>query len=361
MPVIHGATEGATSPGDRARAATGRTDGPTTGRHAGPAFPHHPPGRADVLPVTVQDTQSATTRRKRSGEPEPYDFRRPMTLAREHGRVLEMAFETFGRQWATLLTSRLRLVTQLTLESVEMRSYDEYVRTLPGTTVMAMCTVEPARSTAVVQLPMDATMLWVDYLLGGPGLALDAEERELTEIEWHLTRDLFQHALGDLTYAFAAVAPLDMTVRSVQYNPQFVQAVAASEPVIVARFEVTTGEHTTTLTFMTPSDVLLAQMLAGEKLDNRSADEVREHHAALDSLADQVGEVPVGVSVRFRPVTVTASQITGLVPGDVVPLAHRADLPLDVVVGDVVLARAALGSNGSRLACLVVTSEESHR
>lgn len=308
--------------------------------------------------MTVQEHQSATTRRKRSGPPEPYDFRRPMTLAREHGRVLEVAFETFGRQWATLLTSRLRVVTQLTLESVEMRSYDEYVRTLPTTTVMVMCTVEPGRSAAVLQLPMDATMLWVDYLLGGPGLVLEATDRELTEIEWHLVRDLFQHALSDLTYAFAALAPLEMTARSVQYNPQFVQAVPASEPVIVATFDVTTGEQSTTLTFMTPADVLLASLLAGEKLDNRPADEVRAHHAALEDLANQVGEVPVGVSVRFRPVTVTAAKISGLEPGDVIPLAHRADHPLDVVVGDVVLARAALGSNGSRLACLVVTSEE---
>lgn len=284
-----------------------------------------------------------------------------MTLAREHGRVLEMAFETFGRQWAIGLTSRLRVVAQVTLESVEMRSYDEYVRGLPASTVMVMCTAEPGRSAAVVQLPMDATMLWVDYLMGGPGLVVDAREHELTEIEWHLTRDLLQHALRDLSYAFAAVAPLEVTVRGVQYNPQVVQAVPASEPVLIATFDILVGEHHTTATVMTPADVLLGALVAGEKLDNRTGEEVREHHAALARIADQVNEVPVGVSVRFRPVTVTPAQLTHLVPGDVIPLRHRADLPLDVVVGDVVLARAALGSNNSRLACLIVTSEETSR
>lgn len=57
-----------------------------------------------VLFVTVQDTARSSARRQRSGQPEAYDFRRPMTLAREHGRVFEMAFETFARQWGTQLT-----------------------------------------------------------------------------------------------------------------------------------------------------------------------------------------------------------------------------------------------------------------
>ena len=74
-----------------------------------------------MLPVTVPEMTQAARRTKRSAVPEPYDFRRPMTLAREHGRVLEMAFETYARQWGTLLTSRLRVVAQATLESVELR------------------------------------------------------------------------------------------------------------------------------------------------------------------------------------------------------------------------------------------------
>ena len=311
-----------------------------------------------MLAVTVQDTLNATTRRKRSAAPEPYDFRRPMTLAREHGRILEMAFETFSRQWGTLLTSRLRVVGAATLERVEMRSYDEYIRSLPPTAVMVLCGIEQNRSTAVIQLPMDTTMLWIDYLLGGPGIVLDVPERELTEIEWFLMRDLLQQASKDLTYALAAVHPLDVVVKSVQYNPQFVQAVAASEPVIVATFELTAGERVSTATMMIPADILLASLRDGETSDKRSADEVREHRLATDLLSDQVRGVPVGVSVRFKPLTVTPGSIGRLAVGDVVSLNHSADTPLDVVVGDVVLARAAIGSNGSRLACLVVTSEE---
>ena len=313
-----------------------------------------------MLSVTVQDTQQAR-RTKRSAAPEAYDFRRPMTLAREHGRVLEMAFETFARQWSTLLTSRLRVVAQATLESVELRSYDEYVRSLPPMTVMVLCSVEQGRSTAVLQLPLDSTMVWIDYLLGGPGIAIDVPDRELTEIELHLLRDLLRHAMSDLTYAFAAICPLDVTIKSVQYNPQFVQAAAASEAVIVSTFELAVADRTSTATLMLPADLLLSTLRAGETLDSRSVEEVAEHNTALARLAEQVQEAPVQVSVRFRPLTIAAREIAGMGVGDVIPLRHAGDQPLDVVVGDVVLARAAIGSNGSRLACLVVTSEEKPR
>ncbi len=297
-------------------------------------------------------------RRKRGGAPELYDFRRPMTLPREHGRVLEMAFETFARQWGTLLTSRTRVVAAITLETVELRSYDEFVRALPGRTLMILCQVEQNRSTAVLQLPLETGMIWIDYLLGGPGRALADEERELTEIEWSLLGGLVQHALHDLGYAFSAVTPLDLHAKSVQYSPQFVQAAAASEPVVVATFEVEIGGRTSRTDLMVPAEVLLAPLRAGEAADARSGDELREHRAALAALADQVREVPVDVGVRFAPLTITSGRVEALRVGDVVPLRHRADQPLDVVVDDVTLARAALGSNRNRLACMVVTSEE---
>lgn len=306
--------------------------------------------------MTVQGVQSAK-RRKRSGAPEAYDFRRPMTLAREHGRVLEMAFETFSRQWGTQLTSRLRVVANVTLESVEMRSYDEYVGSLPPMTTMVLCAVEPGRTTAVLQLPSDLTMVWIDYMLGGPGLPLD-EARELTEIEWHLLREALQHSLGDLAYAFAAVCPLQVATRSVQYNPQFVQAVAASEPVIIATFAVTVGDRESTATFMVPADTLLASLRAGETFDARSPEEIAAHRDALDRVTEQVLGVPVEVAVRFAPLTLSAHEVAALVPGDLLPLRHRATVPLDVVVDDVTLATAAIGASGARLACLVVTSEE---
>ncbi len=298
---------------------------------------------------------TASARRPRSAEPELYDFRRPMTLAREHARVLEVALETFGRQWGTLLTSRTREVAQVALERVELRTYDEYIRPLPSTSLMVLCAMEPARATAVLQMPVDTGMVWVDYLLGGPGQPLGQADRELTEIEWQLLSDLLGHALHELSYAFSAVTPLELRIKSVQYAPQFVQAAAASDAVLVATFTIEVGHRTETATLMLPAESVLAAVRDGDGSDARSADELADHAAAARQLAVQVREVPVPVSVRFAPLTVTPGEIGELAVGDVIGLRHRSETPLDVVVDDVVLAQAAIGANGKRLACLVVT------
>ncbi|WP_255596020.1 FliM/FliN family flagellar motor switch protein [Cellulomonas sp. C5510] len=290
--------------------------------------------------------------------PEPYDFRRPMTMAREHARVLEMAFETFARQWGNQLTARLRAMAQVTLDGLSLTSYDEYVRTLPGTTAMMLCTIEQTRQTAVVQVPVSTTMVWIDFLLGGPGSGDPREDRELTEIELTLLRGVMQAALGDLGYAFSALAPLDVTFRAVQYNPQFVQAVPASDAVLVATFQMRVGEREDLATVMFPAELLLGAVRQADGTNGRSLEDQRAHEVALADLETAVEDVPVEVAVRFAPVVVRPRDVVGLAVGDVVPLSHPSSQPLDVVVDGVVLARAAAGNNGSRLACMVVTVEE---
>ena len=59
-------------------------------------------------------------------------------------------------------------------------------------------------------------------------------------------------------------------------------------------------------------------------------------------------------------ITKSPGEIVDLQVGDVLPLNHPASRPLEVVVDDVVLAHAAAGTHGSRIACQVVSVEENH-
>lgn len=310
------------------------------------------------MPARSATASASAVRRSRAAEPEPYDFRRPLTLPREHARHLEMAFERFGRQFGNQLTARLRTLTHLTLDQLSLSTYDEYVNRLPTPTAMVLCTITQTRQTAMLQLPVAATMVWIDYLFGGDGRGDDREGRELTEIELTLVRDLLQHSLSDLEYAFAGLAPLGVTVRGVQYNPQFVQAAGASDTVLVASFTLRLGEREDALTLMLPADTMLATLRAADGPVARSEDERRAAALAHVDLERAVQDVPVEVAVRFRPVVIHPRDVVHLAVGDVLPLSHPSTEPLDVVVDGVVLAQAAAGSHGSRLACRVVTVEE---
>ena len=316
--------------------------------------------------VTVPDTLPARTsvptqRRGRAAEPEAYDFRRPMTLQRDHARHLQMAFERFGRQFGNQLTARLRAVTHLTLDGVALRTYDEYVNMLPTPTAMMLCTVTHTRQIAILQLPVHATLVWIDYLFGGYGRGDDRDGRELTDIELSLVKDLLDHALKDLEYAFAGLARLALTVGEVQYHPQFVQAAAATDAMIVASFTLRVGEREDAVTLMVPADVMLAQLRAADGPVARSDDEAAAAAVTTAELERAMQDVPVEVAVRFSPVVVHPRDVIDLAVGDVLPLSHPSTDLLDVVVDGVVLARAAAGSHGSRLACRVVTVEENQQ
>ena len=123
-----------------------------------------------------------TQRGSRAGdELQAYDFRRPLTLGRDTARRLEMGFERFARMWGTQLSSRLRVPYSAVHEGLHLRTYDDYIASLPNTTAMVLCQVDSTRQSAMVQFPMAVAMVWVDYLFGGTGLG-DERERELTDI-----------------------------------------------------------------------------------------------------------------------------------------------------------------------------------
>ncbi|WP_223692908.1 flagellar motor switch protein FliM [Leifsonia poae] len=285
----------------------------------------------------------------RAPEAQVYDFRRPTTLAREHSRVLELAFETFARQWATQLTAKVRVLSQVTCESVAMQTYDEYAASLPATTAMVLCELDGVAPKGVIQFPTSAALSWVNAMLGGQS-APAAAERTFTQIEHALVRRLMDDALEDLRYSLGSALANPIAVDAIQYNSQFAQAAATAELMIVAGFDLRVGENVTTATVALPAAVLLPQL--GETNPTSSADDARE---LIDA---QLAHVPVDVSLRLTPARVKPSVVLGLAVGDLLPLPHPQHRPFDLAVGDQSVAEAALGASGSRLACVIVRTED---
>lgn len=281
-----------------------------------------------------------------------------MTLTREHARALEMSLQTFARQWGTLLSSRLGALTGVTLEQVEIRTYDEYVSSLPSTTTSIVLQEEFTRAVVVLQLPNDLSMTLIDCLLGGPASELKMPFREMTDIEWSLMKDMVEHAVTELTYGLQSIMPTKFEIRSVKYSPQFMQLIPATEPVLVGRFDMQIGPVEATLSLMIEAEQVLTQLRAADDVDGRTDEEQSAHAAAHRLLSARMQEVPLPLSVRFRGRTMGAGEIAALEVGSVISLGHSAQRPLDVVVADKVLAHAAIGVNGTRVACLVVSTEE---
>ena len=314
-----------------------------------------------MAPETSTSAERTGGRRsRRRGVPVPYDFRRPTKLSRQHARVLEITYETFCRQWATLLSSTLRTSVQVELDGVQQYSYDEYAATLATPSIMTVFDPEPLVGAGVLHLDTPLLLSCIERMLGGTGVQ-EQPQRLLTDIEAVLCRGLVERTLSELAGSLTSILELKPHLQAIEQNPQFAQAAAATDVMIVASFHLQVDQASGTATLALPLDPLSAALSAAE-LRVASPEELRIRRLMRDRLDDHLEHIPVEVSVRLNAAQLRPDQILALVPGDVLRLPHPADAPLEVVSSDTVVASAVAGSRGSRLACLIVpTPEESSR
>jgi flagellar motor switch protein FliM len=82
---------------------------------------------------------------------------------------------------------------------------------------------------------------------------------------------------------------------------------------------------------------------------------------AAELVQQRFEQVPMTVSVQFRPTRLDPDTLGGLAVGDVLRLSHPASAPLDVTVDDTTFAHATAGAQGPRLAALIVGTPKENR
>jgi flagellar motor switch protein FliM len=292
-----------------------------------------------------------------SATPVAYDFRRPNKFTREHVRALQIAHETFARQFTTVLSTTLRTVSHVQARGIGQLTYDEYIRDVANPTYLAILSLPPLAGAAIFHLPLPVVLTAVDRLLGGPGTG-PSVNRALTEIEQSLVRDLLGRVLRELAYAFESLTALEPTVIHQESNPQFAQIGSPSDMVIVFVYDLRIGSQAGEATLCIPFSALqpvLDEVMGNSLLAGRIE---ADAGSVRDALAGRMGSAPVTVSVSFPPVTLALADIVDLRPGDVLPLDHRIDAPLEVSVGGVPRFAARPGRRGKRLACVITSVAE---
>lgn len=292
------------------------------------------------------------------GDPVLYDFSRPAQMSRDNARLLDMVYETVARQWSILLGSTLRTSCSVTFGRVEQVTYDYCVSTMESPTLLAVFDCEPQPSPAFLQLSLETGYVAIDRMLGGPGG--QHPQRVATEIEVGLLSRLVERLLAELRYSLTAVNDIEPVLRGLEFNPQFVQIAAPSDLFAVAHFDVTVAGSATAATVAFPIAALTPRAIEPSTAE-RDLERASVAARAKAVMTDLVHQVEVEVSVRFTPHPLPSYRILELAVGDVLPLAHPVDRPLDVVSSGVVCARGVAGTNGPRAAVLIVSDSPSRR
>jgi flagellar motor switch protein FliM len=321
-------------------------------REATPAAPA--PERTAPAPAPAATPAAASTAPsgRRRGAPKTYDFRRPTKLSREHVRVLQIAQEAFARQATTILTTFLRAGARLELVAIEQSSYDDYVVTLPNPVYISTFSLEPLAGKGMLAYPLDIAMAIVDHMLGGSGSA-DQPSRPMTAMETTITNHLLDRLLDEFAVSFATITDIQPALLGHEYNPQLAQAAAGSDTVMVASFTMAVGSREGQATLVLPFSSF-AQALNNAASPQLSDTALAKRKRATEALTARLNLVPVDVSVRFAPLTVSSSDLLSLAVGDVLLLRHPPDAPLEVTTNDVTFAYAIASNHRRRLAAAIV-------
>jgi len=309
-----------------------------------------------ATPVVVPVVGSTTTGHTRRGEPRTYDFRRPTKLSREHVRVLQIAQESFARQATTILTTLLRTGARLELLGIEQSSYDDHIALLPNPVFITTFSIEPLAGKGMLAYSLDMAMAMVDHMLGGSGRA-EQPNRPMTAMESTITSHLLERLLDEMSASFAPITEIQPYMLGFEYNPQLAQAASGSDTVMVARFSLVVGSREGEATLVLPFSPF-AQSLNNAASPQLSDSALAKRKRAAEALTLRLNLVPVDVSVRFAPLTVSSADLLSLAVGDVLLLRHAPDSPLEVTTNDVTFAYAIASNHRRRLAAAIVPTPQ---
>jgi len=278
-----------------------------------------------------------------------YDFRRPDKFSKEQLRTLQMLHENYARMVTTLLSAQLRVTVEVSVTAAEQMSYGEYGRKLSNPGVLAVVSLAPLGSNALLDLEPSIAMLLVDRVLGGSG-SVRATGREITDIEQTVVRRMVTAMLDHLRDGWRNIAEVSPQVESIETNPMFAQIVAPSEMCAVVSFTLKFGELSGYMNLCLPYLMMEPVLPKLSAFVWFAGGKRRDVHSSVDRVRANLEQVSVELTAELGTSTLTIRELLRLVPGDIVQLDRRVSEQLPVHVGDQHAMWARPGTHRGRIA-----------
>jgi len=139
------------------------------------------------------------------------------------------------------LSAQLRGLVGIRVASVDPLTYEEFIRSVPNPTTIAVINMDPLKGSALLEIDPSITFTIIDKLFGGLGEATKMN-RELTDIERSVMEELIEPILDNLRIAWSNVIDLKPKLDYIETNPKFAQISPPNEMVILITFETKVGE-----------------------------------------------------------------------------------------------------------------------
>lgn len=263
-----------------------------------------------------------------------YDFKRPDKFSKEQIRTVSIMHETFARLTTTSLSAQLRSLVHVHVASVDQLTYEEFIRSIPTPTTLAVINMDPLKGNAVLEIDPAITFSMIDRLFGGTGQGAKVS-RDLTDIEQSVMEGIIVRILANMREAWTQVIDLRPRLGQIETNPQFAQIVPPSEMVVLVTLETKVGEEEGMMNFCIP--YLTIEPIISKLSSQFWFSSVRRSSTTqyLGTLKEKLSDVDMDVVAEIGTINMPIRDVLALKVGDVVRLSTvRVGDPLSLSVGN---------------------------
>lgn len=263
-----------------------------------------------------------------------WDFRRPDKFSKEQIRTVSFMHETFARLTTTSLATQLRSMVHVHVASVDQLTYEEFLRSIPSPTALAVINMDPLTGSAILEIDPAITFTVIDRLFGGPGEGAKIS-RELSEIERAVMESIIVRILGNMREAWSQVIDLRPRLGQIETNPQFVQIVPPTEMVVLVTLETKVEEVEGMMNFCVPYltiEPIISKLSAQYWYSSVRRGATTEN---LNVLRDRLAGIGVPLVAEVGDITLSMKDVMALQPGNVIRLSNsRVGDPMIMKLGN---------------------------
>ena len=287
-----------------------------------------------------------------------WDFRRPDKFSKEQIRTVSFMHETFARLTTTSLATQLRSMVHVHVASVDQLTYEEFLRSIPSPTALAVINMDPLTGSAILEIDPAITFTVIDRLFGGPGEGAKIN-RELSEIERAVMESIIVRILGNMREAWSQVIDLRPRLGQIETNPQFVQIVPPTEMVVLVTLETKVEEVEGMMNFCIPYltiEPIISKLSAQYWYSSVRRGATTEN---LNVLRERLAGIDVPLVAEVGHLNLPMREVVSLQPGNVIRLSGtRVGDPMTLKLGNRPKFDCRPGVVGKKLAVQVTRKIE---
>ncbi len=283
-----------------------------------------------------------------------YDFKRPDKFSKEQIRTVSIMHETFARLTTTALSAQLRSMAHVHVASVDQLTYEEFIRSIPTPTTLAVINMDPLKGNAILEIDPSVTFSIIDRLFGGTGQGTKVQ-RDLTDIESSVMEGIIVRILANMREAWTQVIDLRPRLGQIETNPQFAQIVPPSEMVVLVTLETKVGEEEGMMNFCIP--YITIEPIISKLSSQFWFSSVRRSSTTqyMGVLKEKLSTVDMDVVAEIGTINLSVRDVLNLRVGDVVRLSNvRVGDPFTLSVGSKKKFLCQAGVIGKKVAVQVL-------